>query len=301
MASLRDIRRRIRSVNNTAHITRAMQMVAAARMRRAQQAAVNGRTYASMLGQVLRELSQTRARIRHALMEERPVRTTAVVVVSTDKGLCGSLNQNLFREAAAYDPAGTLFVAVGRRGAQFLSRTRRRLIAEFAWNETHMLDMARTVSRFLSGLFLDGDIDRAEIVSMDYISTLRQEPRRRSLLPIRECCSLVADMQHAGREGISASPAQPADRLGGCPDFVFEPNVEEILQPLLILALDFLVYQVILEARASEHSARMVAMKTATENAHELVRQLTLEYNTLRQEAITSELIEISSALSLHA
>jgi len=299
MASLRDIRRRIRSVNNTAQITRAMQMVAAAKMRKAQQAAVQGRTYATLLGNILREVSSTRAQVHHALMDERPARTAAVVVVSSDKGLCGALNSNLARELRQYDPEHTVFVAVGRKGAQAISRMRLRLIAEFAWNETHLMGMARTVSRFVSGLFLDGDIDRAELVYSDFISTLRQEPRRRSFLPIRECCSLIMDGAIDGRHDEAAAETVPVDRLGGCVDFTFEPGIEAVLQPLLILALDFQMYQVILESRASENSARMVAMKSATDNAHELVRELTLEYNKLRQAAITGELIEISSALAL--
>jgi F-type H+-transporting ATPase subunit gamma len=300
MANLRDIRRRIRSVNNTAQITRAMQMVAAAKMRKAQQAAVQGRTYAALLGDILREVSSTRARLRHALLEERPVSTTAVVLVSTDKGLCGSLNANLFRELRDYDAENTVFVALGRKGAQAVTRLRRRLIAEFAWNETHLAGMARTVSRFVSGLFLDGDIDRVELVYTEFLSTLRQEPRRRSFLPIRDVGSLVASVEtHVPAPAAGPPPPSPAERLGGCVDFTFEPGIEAVLQPLLVLTLDYLLYQVVLEARASENSARMVAMKNATDNAHELVRELTLEYNKLRQAGITGELIEISSALAV--
>jgi F-type H+-transporting ATPase subunit gamma len=299
MANLRDIRRRIRSVNNTAQITRAMQMVAAAKMRKAQQAAVQGRPYATLLGEVLREISGTGAQLRHALMAERPAGTTVVVVVSTDKGLCGSLNSNLFRELLHYDPTKTVFVAVGRKGAQFIVRSHRRLIAEFTWRETHMLGMAQTVSRFVSGLFLDGDVDRAELVYTDFVSTLRQEPRRRSFLPVREIGSLVAAVDPKGPAVAPAAAEEQAGRLSGCVDFTFEPSIGAVLQPLLVLALDFLLYQVILEARASENSARMVAMKSATDNARELVRDLTLEYNKLRQAAITGELIEISTALSI--
>ncbi len=304
MANLRDIRRRIRSVNNTAQITRAMQMVAAAKMRKAQQSAVQGRPYATLLAEVLRELSGTCThQLCHALMAERPAGTTVVVVVSTDKGLCGSLNSNLFRELLHYDPSKTVFVAVGRKGAQFITRSHRRLIAEFTWRETHLLGMARTVSRFVSGLFLDGDVDRAELVYTDFVSTLRQEPRRRQFLPIREIGSLVAAVDPAGQRAVPAAPAAEAEvvaeRLSGCVGFTFEPSMGDVLQPLLVLALDFLLYQVILEARASENSARMVAMKSATDNARELVRDLTLEYNKLRQAAITGELIEISTALSI--
>lgn len=299
MANLRDIRRRIRSVNTTAQITRAMQMVAAAKMRKAQQSAIQGRPYAALLGDILREVTGTTAQYRHALMETRPVGTTAVIVVSTDKGLCGSLNANLFREIQHYDPSRTVFVAVGRRGAQFISRSRRRLIAEFTWRETHLLGMARMVSRFVSGLFLDGDIDRAELVYTDFISTLRQEPRRRPFLPISEMGSMVTDMDLSGPRDEGPAAGSGIDRLAGCVEFKFEPDIDDVLQPLLVLALDFQMYQVILESRASENSARMVAMKNATDNAHALVRELTLEYNKLRQAAITGELIEISTALAI--
>jgi F-type H+-transporting ATPase subunit gamma len=297
MANLRDIRRRIRSVNNTAQITRAMQMVAAAKMHRAQQSAVQGRPYAALLGEFLREVSATTAHFRHALMVTRPVRMTAVVLVSTDKGLCGSMNSNLCREIMSHDPDKTAFVAVGRKGAQFVTRARRRLIAEFAWRETHLLGMARMVSRFVSGLFLDGDIDRVELVYTHFVSTLNQQPRHCPFLPVSEMACMV---QALGLTERAPEPAavSPIDRLGGCVDFSFEPSIGDVLQPLLILALDFHMYQILLESRASENSARMVAMKNATDNARDLVRELTLEYNKLRQAAITSELIEISSGLS---
>jgi F-type H+-transporting ATPase subunit gamma len=300
MANLRDIRRRIRSVRNTAQITRAMQMVAASKMRKAQEAAVFGRPYAGLLAQMLTDVNAVTGRRRHPLMATRDVRLTAVVVVSTDKGLCGGMNAVLLREVLTYDPATTVFVAVGRKAAQFIVRARRRLIGEFTWRETYLLGMARMVARFVAGLFLDGDIDRVELLFTEFFSTLRQEPRRRPFLPVSEVARLVAEVGHgADRDGGAVTGTQgAATDLGGCPGFLFEPSVGDLLQPLLVTALDFQMYQVFLESRASENSARMVAMRNATENAADLAATLTLDYNKLRQAAITGELVEISAAMA---
>jgi len=287
MASLRDIRRRIRSVKSTAQITRAMQMVAAAKMRKAQQAALAGRPYASAMNRILAELLPTVTDFTHPLMEERPGGRRCVVLVSTDKGLCGALNSTLFREAVKFDPRDTVFVAAGRKAAQFLARARRTLLAEFSYKDTPQFAEARAISRFVQEGFLKGEFNRVDVLFMNFISTLVQRPEVFPLLPLREIRAVSSDQRGEQMGG---------ELLRGATEFLFEPAPERVLGALLPHYINYRVYQVLLEAKASEHSARMVAMKNATENANQLVKDLTLQYNKLRQAGITKELLEIATA-----
>jgi F-type H+-transporting ATPase subunit gamma len=287
MPSTRDIRRRIKSIKNTAQITKAMQMVAASKMRKAQQAALAGRPYATLMNSVLAEVSFHAADFTHPLMEQREGKKRAVILVSTDKGLCGGLNSNLMREAARLDRENTLFIAAGRKGSQFLTRTRRRLAAEFTYKDAPLLSEARAISRFARDTFLNREVDRVDILFTNFISTLNQRAEVFPLLPIGRVTGLVAGVHgHATEEKL----------LKGATEFLFEPSVEEVLGNLLPHYLNFQIYQILLEAKASEHSARMVAMKNATDNALQIIKDLTLEYNKLRQANITRELLEISSA-----
>ncbi|HEY5913160.1 MAG TPA: ATP synthase F1 subunit gamma [Verrucomicrobiae bacterium] len=281
MPSTRDIRRRIKSVRNTAQITKAMQMVASSKMQRAQQSAVQGRPFAAMTRRLLEHLSDETRDYQDPMMEVRPVRKRGVIVVSTDKGLCGALNSNLFREAAKFDPASTLFISVGRKAAQFLARTRRKLAGEFTYHDTPTFSECQTVAFFARDLFLKAEVDEVLVLYTRFINTLSQRPDTVTLLPM--------------------APSEPASKPGAEParqryDFIFEPDPQTLMERLLIYFLDFQVAQVLLEAKASEHSARMVAMKNATDNAKQLVKELTLEYNKIRQATITKELLEISSA-----
>ena len=287
MASLRDIRRRIRSVKSTAQITRAMQMVAAAKMRKAQQAALAGRPYASAMNRILAELLPTVTDFTHPLMEERPGGRRCVVLVSTDKGLCGALNSTLFREAVKFDPRDTVFVAAGRKAAQFLAGARRTLLAEFSYKDTPQFAEARAISRFVQEGFLKGEFNRVDVLFMNFISTLVQRPEVFPLLPLREIRAVSSDQRGEQMGG---------ELLRGATEFLFEPAPERVLGALLPHYINYRVYQVLLEAKASEHSARMVAMKNATENANQLVKDLTLQYNKLRQAGITKELLEIATA-----
>jgi F-type H+-transporting ATPase subunit gamma len=287
MPSTRDIRRRIKSVKNTAQITKAMQMVAASKMRRAQQAALAGRPYATMMNGVLAEVTYNAGDFTHPLMEKREENKRAIILVSTDKGLCGALNSNLMREAAKFDKAATVYIAAGRKGSQFIVRTKRHLAAEFTYKDAPLFSEARAISRFARDLFLKGDVDRVDILFTNFISTLNQKPEVFPLLPVGQVKGLVAGMHgHAMEEKL----------LKGATEFIFEPNVEEVFGALIPHYLNFQVYQILLEAKASEHSARMVAMKNATDNASQLIKDLTLEYNKLRQANITKELLEITSA-----
>src|SRR5579862_9447423 len=290
MPSTRDIRRRIRSVRNTAQITRAMQMVAAAKMRRAQQAALAGRPYAALMNDVLANAAARTTVFKHPLMEVRPVRKRAVILVSTDRGLCGALNGNLFREAVKSDRNNnTAFIAAGRKAAQFIARTRRSLAAEFTYKDTPQFGEARAISKFAQDLFLKGEVDAVDVLFTNFISTLTQQPKVAPFLPIGKI-----EAVRAGHSGVpEPEPSLPTVTTEV---FEFEPDETTVLGALLPHSLSFRIYQILLEARASEHSARMVAMKNATDNAQQLIKGLTLEYNKLRQSNITKELLEIATA-----
>ncbi len=287
MASSRDIRRRIKSVKSTAQITKAMQMVAASKMRKAQQSALAGRPYAEAMNRMLAELLPATGDFSHPLMEKREGGKRCVIVVSTDKGLCGALNSTLFREVMKLDKDATVFISAGRKAAQFLARARRTLLAEFSYNDTPQFSEARAISRFAQEGFLKGDYQQVDVLFTNFISTLTQRPEVLHLLPLTEIRGVSADYQGADLG---------AQLLKGATEFLFEPGAESVLGALLPHYLNYQMYQVLLEAKASEHSARMVAMKNATENAGQLVKDLTLQYNKMRQSAITKELLEIATA-----
>src|SRR3954470_9694319 len=160
MPSTRDIRRRIRSVKNTSQITKAMQMVADSKMRKAQQAALSGRPYAELMNEVLAEVTHHAGDFIHPLMQVREVRKTGVIVISTDKGLCGALNSNLLREAAKFDKQTTTYIAAGRKASQFIARTKRQLAAEFTYKDAPLFSEARAISRFAREMFLKGEVDQ---------------------------------------------------------------------------------------------------------------------------------------------
>lgn len=287
MPSTRDIRRRIKSVKNTAQITKAMQMVAASKMRRAQQAAISGRPYATLMNAVLAQVTASAGDFTHPLFEVRTVGTRAVILVSSDKGLAGALNSNLLREAAKFDKATTTFITAGRKGSQFVARTQRKLSAEFTYKDTPLFSEARAISRFAQDLFLKGEVDQVDVLFTNFISTLTQKPEVQTLLPVGDIKGVSA-----GLEGESAGEALQTSTT----EFLFEPNPGSVFGALIPHYLNYQVYQILLEAKASEHSARMVAMKNATDNAKQIIKDLTLEYNKLRQANITKELLEITSA-----
>ncbi len=289
MNSLRDIRRRIRSISSTAQITRAMQMVAASKMHKAQESALAGHAFARLLYRIQREVTKT-AEFTHPLMEVREVRKRAVILIGADKGLCGALNSNLFRVAAQYDPTSTIFITAGRRAAQFVAGTHRQLAAEFTYKDTPTWDEARAISAFARDLFLKRKVDRVDVAATRFINTLTQEAGALRFLPVGaiEAGFEMPELQAARAwEEEKAKDTEVAE-------FLFEPNATEVLDRFLIPYLNFFVYQAMLNAKASEQSARMVSMKNATENAEELIKDLRLEYNKLRQGMITQELLEIS-------
>src|SRR5687768_2509243 len=287
MPSTRDIRRRIKSVKNTAQITKAMQMVAASKMRKSQMAALAGRPYATLMNKVLAQVTASALDFKHPLLENRGGKKRAVIVISSDKGLAGALNSNLTREIAKFDKDNTLFIAAGKKGAQFISRTKRNMAAEFTYKDAPQFSEARAISRFAQDLFLKGEVDGVDILYTNFVSTLVQKPEVRPLLPVTEIRGVSAGLEgeHHGEDLATVTT-----------EYLFEPGPDAVLGALLPHYLNFQVFQILLEAKASEQSARMVAMKNATDNAKQLIKDLTLEYNKLRQANITKELLEITSA-----
>ena len=283
MANLRDIRRRIISVKNTAQITKAMQMVAASKMRKAQLAAINGRDYAQLMNRVIVSLRDAVDPTLHPLLARRDGHRELVLLFSTDKGLCGGLNTNLFREASMLNPETTSFVSIGRKGTQFLARTKRKMIADFPLRDHPTFLEAKSVSKFVIEKFLTEEFDKVSILFPRFVNTLSQLPTALTLLPLTSLDELGLKNEYGTLDGLE----------GG---IEFEPGAAEVLNAILPAYVHFAVYQTLLGARASEHSARMVAMKSATDNAKSLVKDLTLEYNKARQAAITKEILEISTA-----
>jgi F-type H+-transporting ATPase subunit gamma len=283
MPSSRDIRRRIRSISSTAQITRAMQMVAASKMRKAQQSTLATRPFGQLLYRIQRYATTHAREFTHPLLAVREVRQRAVILFSTDKGLCGSLNTNLFRQAAQFDPSTTLYITVGKRAAQFIARSRRRLAAEFAFTDSLRFADARPIAALARDLFLKGEVDQVQIVATRFINTLAQRPTVVEFLPIGE----IKSLKIPGAES-------EADLAADTTDVLFEPSPAAVLSYLFGHYLNIFVYRVLLEAKASEQSARMVAMTNATNNATALIQDLTLEYNKLRQGNITKELLEIA-------
>ena len=287
MNSPRDLRRRIRSISSTAQITKAMQMVAASKMRKAQQAALAGRPFVQVLYRIQREATTRMREFSHPLLEVRDVRKRAVILIGADKGLCGALNSNLFRLVAESDPQSTIFIAAGRKAAQFIARTGRQLAAEFVYADTPRLAEARAISAFARDLFLRKEVDEVRIIATRFVNTLTQNPLCVEFLPVGQIKAMKIP-------GVRSEEELAADTT----EAVFEPNPNAVLAYLLSHYLDIYVYQVLLNAKASEQSARMVSMKNATENAETLIKDLTLEYNKLRQGNITKELLEIAGGQS---
>jgi F-type H+-transporting ATPase subunit gamma len=293
MANLRDIRQRIKAIRSMAKITKAMQMVAISKMKKAQDAATLGIPYADMLNDILTQVTQHVGSYEHGLMETREDGLKLVILVSTDRGLCGSLNTNVFREVAHYDRETTLFVTLGNKAAQFIERTGRELIVDFDYGDPPQLAEARLVCRFVTQLFLDEEISSADIVFSDYISTFKQEPLIWNFLPVG------AAQESFDRLPESLKHSKLAEQkagVKGIAEFEFEPDVNTVYESLLLRSLDYQLLQIMREVRASEHSARMVSMKQATDNARDMDSSLQLVHNNLRQAAITNELLELGSA-----
>jgi len=277
LASLRDIRLRIRSIRNTQKITKAMQVVAATRLRRAQAAVQATRPYAEKMLEVLQTTSARAVEYRHPYLERREGNRALVILITSDKGLAGALNTNTLRAAQRHlnehHGGQASYVCIGRKGRDFERRLRRDVVAESTGvpDRPRIHEILPSIAAALEE-FDQGRVDTVLLAYERWISTLRQEPVIRPLLP------------------LSLPEASP-DRAGA--DYIYEPDPEGVLDQLLPRYVETQVYQALLENQASEYSARMIAMQNATEAAGDLIKSLTLTANKVRQAGITTELMEI--------
>ncbi len=278
MADIRAIRRQIRGVENIAKITRAMEMIATSKMRRAQEAGLAGRPYAERIYEVLADLAglEETGREPHPLLERRPVNRIALVHITPDRGLCGGLHSSLNRNVADFilkqaEPVS--IIGVGRKGLDFIRRNRQELRADFTnlGDRPSLMDTL-PISRVIIDDYTSGYVDKVYLAYAQFVSTTIQKPFLQQVLPVEPACT--------------------APGVG--PGYIYEPGPAAVLTELLPRFVEMLVYHAILEAIASEQSARVVAMRNATENAHELLQNLTLAYNKARQETITTELLDIA-------
>jgi F-type H+-transporting ATPase subunit gamma len=278
VASQRDIRRRIQSSRNIKQITRAMQFVAASKLKRAQESTLASRPYAEKLDEVLADLATVLTGEDHPLLVRREGGKRLIVLITTDRGLAGALNTNAIRFAAQQitEFKGDLTVAtVGRKGRDAMRRARVPLEAHFeGFGDRPSFADVLPLARLITDDFLTGKVSRVDIIYSHFVSTLSQKPSMDELLPI------------VPREDTEGIP-------GG--QFIFEPSPAAVLEQLLPRYVATRLFQAVLEGKASEESSRMVAMKNATENAEELIEDLTLAYNKVRQSNITREMIEIAS------
>src|SRR5205814_10438588 len=257
MANTQDIRRRIKSIRNTSQITKALQMVAASKMRKAQNLALAGRPYASLMNRVLVSLQQRTDSKLHPLLQVREVKKELVVAISTDKGLAGPLNTNLFREVTKFEDAKTSYVVSGAKARQFIVRTRRELLADFPLKDAPAFADTKEISKFCVDKFLSGEVDKVSVLFTHFINTINQRPTVRVLSPIS-----AFDLPQ--NSVADASAESNGDPLIG---YTFEPAPEAVLDIMLPYYLPYQVYQMVLDARASEHSSRLLPMKSATDNA----------------------------------
>ena len=281
MADIRKVRRRIRGVTNIAKITRAMEMVAASKMRKAQERGLAGRPYSEKIQQVIADLAALPdGGERHPLLQRRPVKKIAVVHITSDRGLCGGMNANLNRSLAAFlteQQEDVEVIAIGRKGRDFLVRTGCDMCAEFTQlgDRPSLLDTL-PVSRILIDGYRNGTIDKVYISYPRFVTTMVQQPEMKQLLPVEP----------------AAIPS--SENV----EYIYEPGAAEVLDGLLPRFVEMEVYHAILESIASEQSARMVAMRSATDSANELIGELTLLYNKARQETITTELLDITGGVT---
>ncbi|MBQ2379737.1 MAG: ATP synthase F1 subunit gamma [Akkermansia sp.] len=284
MANLRDIKRRIKSVRNTSQITKAMQMVASAKMRRAQDLALKGRSYISALANVLKHLQDTIADGTSPLMQKRETGKELIIVVNTDRGLCGGLNSNLLKEVLSSCPAEADYVTIGAKLNPQLVRCGRKLAATFSLGDTFDEAELKPIFDFIRAGFTDGTYKSVKVIYQKFINIMVQRPQLTELLPITPAELLAVAAQDNIEDEQNAN-------------FMLEPGPQALLAAILPLYFSNLLVQMVLEGKASEQSARMVAMKAATENAKTLIGELTLEYNKARQTQITNELLEITTAM----
>jgi F-type H+-transporting ATPase subunit gamma len=276
MPGVRDIKRRIRSVKNTQQITKAMEMVAAAKLRKTQEAAVSARPYARKLEEVLGRITASAGETGHSLMTRRPVKSVGIILITADRGLAGGYNANLVRkamlEAARFNGCEVGFITVGRKGRDFLRRRGKNIQGEFLGiKDTPTFIEAQRIAQMAVSYYEDGIYDEVYVIYQEFISPVQQKPVMKQLLPI----------PYSG-EGKEENT-----------EYLYEPGPELVLEILLPKYINNVIYQALTEAKASEHGSRMTAMGSATDNAGEMIDKLTLSFNRARQAAITREIAEI--------
>lgn len=280
MAATKELRLRIKSIKNTSKVTKAMEMVSAAKMRRAQDQATKGRHYSVLMNDVLKNISSKIDLKLNPLLTREEVDKQGILLVSTNRGLCGSLNSNLFRKTLDIE-GNVSFITLGKKGQVFVTRSAKPLSADFELLDKPTLEFARTLTKFLTESYLNHEFDKIHIVYTQFRSTLKQEAVVRQILPIVDLEVLNTLTDSADIE---------------VDEYIFEPSANSVLESILPHYILMEIYQILLDASASEHSARMVAMKNASDNASDLVDDLTLAYNQVRQANITNEILDISTA-----
>jgi F-type H+-transporting ATPase subunit gamma len=282
MASTKEIRSKIKSVQNTRKITKAMEMVAASKMRRAQERMRNARPYSEKIREIAANLAQANPEYRPTYMVVREVKNIGTILVSTDKGLCGGLNTNILRlitnqvREMQEKKIGIEFTAIGSKGLQFLNRSKAKLLSETIQlgDTPHMDTLIGAITAQLKA-FERGEVDEVYLAYTRFVNAMKQEPVLEKILPLAP-------------NAVTASEGKTTSW-----DYIYEPDAESILNGLLKRYVEALIYQAVAENMASEQSARMVSMKAASDNAKNVIGELQLEYNKTRQAAITKELSEI--------
>ncbi|MFZ5943919.1 MAG: ATP synthase F1 subunit gamma [Bacillota bacterium] len=277
MATMRDIKRRIRSVKNTQQITKAMKMVAAAKLRKTQGAVISSRPYADKLKEVLSRLVASTAEVKDPLLETREVKKIGFVVVTADRGFAGGYNANLIKSAVAamakHQDTEIGIIAVGKKARDFFRKRNFSVEGEFIGiDDIPTLNEAKKITETIKAYYTEGIYDEVYIVYTEFITAMQQRPKTKRILPIE---------------------APGSEEGGGDLDYIFDPSPQEVLNYLLPLYLTNQVFGALMDAKASEHGARMTAMGSATDNAGEMIDKLTLSYNRARQAAITREISEI--------
>jgi F-type H+-transporting ATPase subunit gamma len=278
--NLKDIRRRIGTVEKTQQITRAMRMVAGAKLRRAQDAIESARPYAERMRSTLIEVARSTRDAEHPLLEQRDVRSVELVIVTSDRGLCGAFNSNVIKTAQGAidehaDVANLAITTAGRKGKEFFKRSHAAVLREDYPQEGWVTyGQAAEMARDLSQRYADGLVDEVVLIDSEFVSAMTQTPRIVPLLPL-----------------VTGGEEEDAESLA----YEIEPSPEKLLATLIPKAVEVEIYRALLENQAGEHAARMAAMESATRNTEELIESLTLQYNRARQAAITKELVEIVS------
>ncbi|WP_224244829.1 ATP synthase F1 subunit gamma [Hyalangium gracile] len=297
MASLRDIRKRIRSVKNTRQITKAMKMVAAAKLRKAQDAIIAARPYAQMLDQIISDLAARSGdeEVSHPLLTARPIRRAEVVLLTSDRGLAGGFNSNVIRRASRFLYENSAleriqFSTVGRKGHDFLRNRGQTIRKDFGglYQRLNYLS-AKAVAEELTASYLNGEVDVVYIIYNEFVSAISQKVLVSQMLPLQTFGPAAPAAPAGAAGGALATPG------AGLVDFKYEPSRNDVLDRLVPQAVSIKLYRALLESVASEHGARMSAMENATSNATDMIGKLSLHYNRTRQAVITKELMEIVS------